>query len=92
MVELLYMKRFLIIFFLSLLLCNTGFAESYFFKECKINDAVTGNYIINLKKNIIEVELKSQDGVVQNFSDKIMSIETDKIVSEKIKSSKGENI
>ena len=86
------MKKFLIIFFLSLLLCNTGFAESYFFKECKINDAVTGNYIINLEKNIIEVELKSQDGVVQNFSDKIMSIETDKIVSEKIKSSKGEKL
>ena len=86
------MKKFLIIFFLGLLFCNTGFAESYYFKECKISNAVTGNYIINLKKNIIEVELIAIDGKVQNFFDEIKSIEKNKIISLKIRSVKGENL
>ena len=84
MVELLYMKKLFIIFFLGLLFCNTGFAESYYFKGCKISNAVTGNYIINLKKNVIEVELIAIDGKVQNFYDKIKSIEKNKIISQKI--------
>jgi len=92
MVELLYMKKLFIIFFLGLLFCNTGFAESYYFKGCKISNAVTGNYIINLKKNVIEVELIAIDGKVQNFYDKIKSIEKNKIISQKIKSVKGENL
>ena len=72
--------------------CNTSVAESYYFKECKISNAVTANYIINLDKNIIEVVLKAIDGNVQNFSDKIKSIEKNKIISEKIKSERGADL
>ena len=86
------MKKIAIITLLSFLFCNNSFAENYFFKECKISNAVTGSYIINIKKNVIEVELRSADGRIQNFSDKIKSIQANKIISEKIKSSKGENI
>ena len=86
------MKKNLIIFLLSLLFCNTSFAESYYFKGCKLSNAVSGDYIINFDKNVIEVNLKAIDGTVQNYSDKIKIIEKKKIVSEKIKSAKGENI
>ena len=65
-------------------------AESYYFKGCKISNAITGNYIINLKKNVIEVELIAIDGKVQNFYDEIKSIGKNKITSQKIKSVKGE--
>ena len=86
------MRNFFIIILLSVFLCNTSFADMYFFKQCKISNAVVGNYTINLKKNTIDVELKTGDGTVQNFSDKIKSIEKNKIISEKIKSAKGEEI
>ena len=77
---------------LGLLFCSTSFAESYYFKGCKLSNAVSGDYIINFDKNVIEVNLKAIDGAVQNFSDKIKKIEKEKIVSEKIKSQKGDNI
>ena len=86
------MKKTLIMLSLSLLFCNTSFAELYFFNECKISNAVTGNYTINIEKNVIEVTLKTVDGKVQNFTDKIKLIEKDKIISEKIKSGKGEKL
>ena len=86
------MKKAFILIFLGLLLSNNSYAETYFFKDCKLSNAVTGSYVINLEKNVIEVELKRQDGVTQNFSDKIKSIETNKIVSEKIKSEKSEEL
>ena len=86
------MKKIIVILFLNLLLCNTGFAKSYYSKECKLSNAVSGDYIINLDKNVIEVELRAIDGTIQNFTDKIKSVEQNKIISEKIKSVKGENI
>ena len=86
------MKKILTMILLSFLYCSSSFSESYYFKDCKISNAVTANYTINFKKNIIEVELKAIDGNVQNFSDKIKSIEKDKIVSEKIKSAKGKDL
>ena len=86
------MKKKLIILVLSLLFCNTSFAESYYFKGCKLSNAVSGDYIINFDKNLIEVNLRAVDGTTQNFSDKIKIVEQKKIVSEKIKSAKGENI
>ena len=86
------MKKTLIMLSLGLLFCNTSFAELYFFNECKISNAVTGNYTINIEKNVIEVTLKTVDGKVQNFTDKIKLIEKDKIISEKIKSGKGEEL
>ena len=70
------MKKILIATLLFLLFSNNVYAESaYFFKNCKLSNAVIGNYIINLEKNVIEVELKRQDGVVQNFADKIKSLQ-----------------
>ena len=86
------MKKTLILAFLCFLFSNTSFAESYFFKGCKISEAVIGNYVINLKENVIEVQLIREDGIVQNFSDKIKLIEKNKIVSEKIKSGKDSDL
>ena len=86
------MKKTFILIFLGLLFSNNSYAETYFFKNCKLSNAVTGNYVINLEKNVIEVALKRQDGVTQNFSDKIKTIEKNKIVSEKIKSEKAEEL
>jgi len=86
------MKKALIISLLGFLFNTTSFAESYFFKGCKISNAVIGNYVINLKENVIEVQLISEDGIVQNFSDEIKLIEKNKIVSEKIKSRKDNDL
>ena len=86
------MKKFFSILALILLISGKSFAESYYFNDCKLSNAVIGNYLINLEKQTIEVELKAIDGKIQYFSDKIKSIEKNKIVSEKIKSAKGENL
>ena len=68
------MKKILITAILGLLFSSNSYAEPYFFKNCKLSNAVTGSYTINLKKNVIEVKLVRQDGVTQNFSDKIKTI------------------
>ena len=86
------MKKVLITILLVLIYPNISYANDFFFKNCELSNAVTGNYIINLDKNVIEVELKRQDGLTQNFADKIKSIETEKIVSEKIKSEKSDKL
>lgn len=86
------MNKKIIIVFISLLFSKNTFAESYYFNGCKLSNVVEGNYIVNVDKKLIEVTLKGADGTVQNFSDKIKSIEKNKIVSEKIKSQKGKNI
>jgi len=86
------MKKTLITAILSLLFSSNSYAEPYFFKNCELSNAVTGSYTINLKKNVIEVKLVRQDGVTQNFFDKIKTIEKKKIVSEKIKSEKSQNL
>ncbi len=87
------MKKIFFTILLYFLFLNSGYAESsYFFKNCKLSNVVVGNYVINLEKNVIEVELKRQDGVVQNFADKIKTVEKNKIVSEKIKSEKSEEL
>ena len=86
------MKKIILVLSLNLLFCNTSFSESYYFKKCKLSNYVSGDYIINFEKNVIEVNLRAKDGTIQNFSDKIKSVEKNKITSEKIKSAKGENI
>ncbi len=87
------MKKFFLIIFVNFFFCyNLSLAEIYAFQGCKINNVVTGNYVINIEKNVIEVELKAKDGTVQNFSDKIQSIEKEKVISQKIKSAKGDDI
>jgi len=86
------MKKFIFAFLLIFLFTKNSLAESFYFKGCKLSNAVMGNYIINLQKNVIEVNLEAIDGSIQNFSDKIKSIKENKITSEKIKSGKGENV
>ena len=86
------MNKIFTTFLLWIILSSTSLAENYYFKECQLSNAVLGNYIINFDKNVIEVNLLAVDGATQNFSDKIKLVEKNKIVSEKIKSAKGENI
>ena len=86
------MKKYILFILFSFLFCDVSWAETYYFKGCKLSNAVTGNYIINTNENVIEVNLKSLDGKVQNFADKIKTIKKNKIISEKIKSAKGQNI
>ena len=74
------MKKIFITLLTYLLSCTACLAESYYFKECKISNALKANYIINFQKNVIEVELTTIDGQVQNFSDKIKLTEKNKIV------------
>ena len=85
-------KNLLIILIFGVFINTAAFAESYYFKACKINQNVTGNYIIDLDKKVIQVILVAADGTVQKVNDKIKSIDKDKIVSKKIKSGKGDNI
>ncbi len=86
------MKKVIVIIFLGFVLSNNAYSEIFFFKNCKLSNAVTGSYVVNIQKNVIEVELKREDGVVQNFADKIKTIESNKIISEKIKSEKSKEL
>ena len=76
------MKKFPFILFLSLVFCNTGFAESYYFKECKLTESASGDYLIDFDKNVIEVTLKAADGTTQKLTDKIKLITEGQIVSD----------
>ena len=76
------MKKVLLTLFLSLMFCNTGFAESYYFKECKLSENASADYLIDFDKNVIKVTLKTQDGAVQELTDKIKLITDDQIVSD----------
>ena len=76
------MKEVLFAIFLSLVFCNTGFAESYYFKKCKLSENASGDYLIDFDKNVIEVTLKTKDGISQELTDKIKLITKDQIVSD----------
>lgn len=82
-------------FYLTLILClisyNTALAESYFFKNCKINARATGDYIIDIDKKFIIANLKTTDGKQQELRDKIKSITKNQIISEIIQSGAGKN-
>ena len=88
------MKKFFTILFLILssLYAEKVFAKSYYFKDCKLSNVATGDYIINLDKKVIEVTLKAADGRVQKFSDKIKIIEKNRVITEKIESGIGDQI
>ena len=86
------MKKTLTLLLLSFLFGNTVSAESYYFKECKLSNVITGNYTINIDKKLVEATLMTADGRVQKFLDKIKKIEKDRIITEKIKSGKGDEI
>ena len=86
------MKKLTLFLILVCLFCNTGFSDSYYFKQCKLSNLVLGDYIIDFDKKVILVNLQGADGTVQKFSDKIKLVEKDQIISKKIKSGKGENL
>jgi len=67
---------------LSLMFCNIGFAESYYFKECKLSERVSGNYLVDFEKNLINVTLKATDGTVQQYTDSIKLVTNNRIISE----------
>ena len=83
------MKKVLITLFFGLALCNITFAESYYFKECKLSERAYGDYIIDFNEDLIRVNLKSTDGSHQEFTDKISSVTKDQVVSEIIQSGAG---
>ena len=72
------MRKILLALLFTILSPNLSFADSYYFKNCKLSNAVMGDYIINFDKNVIEVILRAVDGTVQNFSDEIELIEKKK--------------
>ena len=76
------MNKVLTIILLYLSLFSTSFAESYYFKDCRLSETVSGDYIINFDKNVINVTLKISDGTVQKFTDKIKLITKDQIISD----------
>ena len=43
-------KIFFLLLISGLFFCSVGFSEPYYFKECKITNAVTGNYVLNFNK------------------------------------------
>ena len=79
------MKKNFFAFFIFLIFCDSGFAETFYFKNCKLSENVTGSYIIDLDKNLINVTLKTSSGREQKFVDKIKLITKDRVVSEIIK-------
>ena len=85
------MKKILAVILLSLSFCSSAFAESYYFKKCLLSEVFSANYLIDLENKIINVTLKSSDGKIQKIKDKIDLIEKDKIVTEKIRSSKSQD-
>ena len=84
-------KNFFSILLFLLIFCNHGFADSYYFKQCKINENAFGNYIIDFENGEIKVTLKTTEGSSQEITDKIKKVTEDQVVTEKIQSSKGEN-
>lgn len=85
------MKKIVTLFLFYFFICNSSFAESYYFKECKLTDVLYGNYSIDFDKKIINVSLQALDGTYQEWEDKIGAIEKKRIVSEKIQSGASAN-
>ena len=86
------MKKILLTFFLTLLFCNQGFAESYYFKKCDLSKEHFADYLIDLDNKIINVSfLIKKDGSTQEWTDKIDVVKKDKIGSEKLQSKRGKD-
>jgi len=86
------MKKFFTLILFCFFFYNTASAEVFYFKGCKINNFVTGDYVVDIENRKINAVLNAMDGNVQKFSDPIKTIEKEKIFSEKIQSGKGDNI
>ena len=70
--------------------CNTGFAESYYFKKCKLSENASGDYLIDFDKNVIKVNLVATDGTTQELTDKIKLVTKDQIISDIIQNKTNE--
>ena len=85
------MKRIFVVLLINLIFNNMAIAEVYYFKNCKLNEIISADYLIDLENKIINVVLKNSNGDVQKLYDKIELVEKDRIVTEKIKSSKSQD-
>ena len=85
------MKRIFVVLLINLIFNNMAIAEVYYFKNCKLNEIISADYLIDLENKVINVVLKNPDGKNQKFSDKIELIEKNRIVTKKIKSSKSQD-
>ena len=85
------MKRIFLILLINLLINNIASAESYYFKNCKLNEIISADYLIDLENKVINVILKNSNGEKQKLIDKIELVEKNRIVTEKIKSSKSQD-
>tara|TARA_B110000014_G_C19983367_1_gene509221 strand:+ start:48 stop:842 length:795 start_codon:yes stop_codon:yes gene_type:complete len=86
------MKKNLLIIFLALLFCNHGFAETYYFKKCDLNEKHFADYFIDVDNKVINVSfLIKKDGSTQEWKDKIDVIKKDKVGSEKLQSRRGKD-
>ena len=85
------MKRIFLILLINLLINNIASAESYYFKNCKLNEIISADYLIDLENKVINVILKNSNGEKQKLVDKIELVEKNRIVTEKIKSSKSQD-
>ena len=77
------MKKVLILLLFPLLYSNMGFAESYYFKKCKLTEVIYGNYLIDFNKSTVDVILKIIDGPPEKRIHEIKSITKDQIVTKK---------
>ena len=90
-VELFHMNKILIAFLLYLTFCTQGFAESYYFKGCKLDEKYVSDYIIDFEKNIIDVSFLDNEGtLLQAWTDKIELITKYRVTSKIIQSKKKE--
>ena len=76
---------------LSLLFNNFVKAETYYFKNCELDNKNYENYIIDISKKEINVVLVRDNKIHQKFIDKIKIIEENRIISEIIESKKIKN-
>ena len=70
--------------------CNIGFAESYYFKKCEMDENYLGSFLIDLdKKAIYRIFENINKKSVLEKVDKIQTIAKDQIISEIIQSGAG---
>ena len=84
-------KKIFIILILSNLLIGKSYAENFYFKGCKLSEVVTADYIIDIKKKVINVLLKTNTGEIQEWIDPIKVVQDNKIITKKIQSGAGSN-
>ena len=85
------MKKTVLTFFLMLIFCSSTFADSYYFKECRLTDLLVANYSIDFEENVIRATLIAKNGDSQELMDKIKLVTKNKIISEMLPSGKGKD-